>query len=166
MTHFNLVGKCNFSLTRERKKKKRETSKIEHMDKQRLMKQELGLKSERFKYRTGNSTIVGHHSGKVLKTQLHADGFSFLGSVVTNAFLSLWSTVKAFQFPLFLLYMLLQARKNSRENSSCCGYSKSTGCGFKYCRSLQLPQLLNSQLKHIKCMASSVYALVFHRRKI
>lgn len=37
------------------------------MDKQRLMKQELGLNSEWFKYRTGNSTIVGHHTGKVLK---------------------------------------------------------------------------------------------------
>lgn len=65
MTHFNLVGKCNFSLTKE--KKKRETAKIEHMDKQRLMKQELGLNSEWFKYRIGNSTIVGHHTGKVLK---------------------------------------------------------------------------------------------------
>ena len=57
------------------------------MDKQRLMKQELGLNSEWFKYRTGNSTIVAHHTGKVLN--LHADGFSFLESVVTNAFLFL-----------------------------------------------------------------------------
>lgn len=68
MTHFNLVGKGNFGLTKEKKRKeKRKTAKSEHMDKQRLMKQELGLNSEWFKYRTGNSTIVGHHTGKVLE---------------------------------------------------------------------------------------------------
>lgn len=59
------------------------------MDKQRLMKQELGLNSGWFKYRTGNSTIVGHRTGKVLKTRLHAAGFCLPGSVVPNAFLSL-----------------------------------------------------------------------------
>lgn len=48
---------------------------------------------------------------------------------------------------------------HARENSSCCGYSKSTGCGFKYRCSLQLPELLKSQFEHIKYTASHVYAL-------
>lgn len=58
MTHFSLVGEYNFSLTKE-KEQKRETTETEHMDKQRLMKQELGLNSEQFKYRTGNTQQSG-----------------------------------------------------------------------------------------------------------
>lgn len=50
MTHFSLVGKGSFSLS---KGKKERQAKIEHMDKQRLMEQELGINSGWFKFRAG-----------------------------------------------------------------------------------------------------------------